>query len=147
MTRTSLLAATTAIAILATPIVSLAQVGGGSAGGGTGGAGSGSSMGSTAGSAAGGTVGAPSPGSTGSSTTGIGGGPSGPGNPGGLSNPGPNPGVANQPTRGTNSAGTALSSGVTTGSASGGARTKEDEAIDAETKAVDRKLRGICRGC
>jgi hypothetical protein len=71
--------------------------------------------------------------------------------------------LASPPAPGTNSAGTANStgsgvntgSGVTTGSARsapGGAegtgpRTREDAAIDEETKSVDRKIKSICRGC
>jgi hypothetical protein len=66
------------------------------------------------------------------------------------------------PPRDTNSAGTAQSSGparnrepgVTTGSApigSGRAATNPsmspDEAINAENNTIDRKLKGICRGC
>ena len=66
------------------------------------------------------------------------------------------------PPRGTNSAGTAQSSlsqpnrdpGVTTGSAGmgGGAAappptTSGDEAINAENSVIDKKLKGICRGC
>lgn len=62
-------------------------------------------------------------------------------------------GLATPPAAGTNSAGTAQSSGgrpnagpgVTTGSAP--PRTKEDEAIDKEDMTVDRKVNGICRGC
>ncbi|MGF6307879.1 hypothetical protein ABIB82_001890 [Bradyrhizobium sp. i1.8.4] len=55
------------------------------------------------------------------------------------------------PPRGTNSAGTAQSSGrlnsgegVTTGSASS---ESFDKAIADENKSVDHRLKGICRGC
>src|SRR5262249_34973583 len=54
------------------------------------------------------------------------------------------PSAANAP--GTNSLGTAQSSGgVTTGSAAGS--TAEDKKIQDENRDVDRKLKGICRGC
>ncbi|MBR0896071.1 hypothetical protein JQ616_14015 [Bradyrhizobium tropiciagri] len=53
---------------------------------------------------------------------------------------------------GTNSAGTAQSSGrlnsgegVTTGSAS--STENLDKAIEDENKSVDRRVKGICRGC
>ena len=47
---------------------------------------------------------------------------------------------------GTNSLGTAQSSGgVTTGSASGS--TAVDKKIQDENRDIDRKLKGICRGC
>jgi hypothetical protein len=98
--------------------------------------------------------------------------PSGPANIGGLNNSGNDPsGVGNSakvavpPGPGTNSAGTANSSGssvnsgssVTTGSAGSrtgiggtaatGPQSSGDAAIDAEDKAIDRKLKSICRGC
>jgi hypothetical protein len=55
--------------------------------------------------------------------------------------------VANPPP-GTNSAGTAQSSGgsTTTGSALG-PRTDDDRAIDREDQVIDRKVKGICKGC
>ena len=68
----------------------------------------------------------------------------------------------NAPPRGTNSAGTAQSSapapnrepGVTTGAAGAGTGHAEpektaspDAAISAENDIIDRKLKGICRGC
>jgi len=71
-------------------------------------------------------------------------------------------GNTSAPPSGTNSAGTAQSSGsapnrepgVTTGSArlgSGRAATEPttspDAAINAENNTIDRKLKGICRGC
>ena len=47
---------------------------------------------------------------------------------------------------GTNSLGTAQSSGgVTTGSAAGG--TAIDQKIEDENRQIDQKLKGICRGC
>src|SRR5262245_12476831 len=47
---------------------------------------------------------------------------------------------------GTNSLGTAQSSGgVTTGSASGS--TAIDQRIQDENRQIDQKLKGICRGC
>lgn len=77
---------------------------------------------------------------------------------GSLSNPNPgsqispnNLNSAGQPTLpnppGTNSAGTAQSSGrgVTTGSASGSSA--EDAKIRAEDPKVDKKIKSICRGC
>jgi hypothetical protein len=61
------------------------------------------------------------------------------GNSSGLASPPP----------GTNSVGTAQSSGMNTGSGvtTGSAATTPDAAINEENKAVDRKLKGICRGC
>jgi hypothetical protein len=95
--------------------------------------------------------------------------PSGPANAGGLNNSGNDPsGAGNSaklasPPPGTNSAGTANSSGspgtsgssMTTGSArpaagdnsAPGPSTSGDAAVDAENKAIDRKLKSICRGC
>jgi hypothetical protein len=96
--------------------------------------------------------------------------PSGPANAGGLNNSGNDPSgagnsakVVSPPPPGTNSAGTANSSGssATTGSSmtTGSARTAPggtaatgpsqsgDVAVDAENKAIDRKLKSICRGC
>jgi hypothetical protein len=101
--------------------------------------------------------------------------PSGPGNVGGLNNSGNDPSgagnsakIASPHAPGTNSAGTANSSGssnssgsaVTTGSRTSGSassapggtavtgpNTKGDAAVDAEEKAVDRKIKSICKGC
>ncbi|MDT4741852.1 hypothetical protein [Bradyrhizobium sp. WYCCWR 12699] len=59
-------------------------------------------------------------------------------------------GVANAPAPppGTNSLGTAQSSGagagVTTGSGTGGSA---DAAVNAENRMLDKKLKSICRGC
>jgi hypothetical protein len=96
--------------------------------------------------------------------------PSGPANAGGLNNSGNDPSgagnsakVVSPPPPGTNSAGTANSSGssattgssMTTGSARAapggtaatGPSQSGDVAVDAENKAIDRKLKSICRGC
>ncbi|XIA63782.1 hypothetical protein ACFIOY_32850 [Bradyrhizobium sp. TZ2] len=73
-----------------------------------------------------------------------------------MSNTGQDPSGAGSSSRlaspppGTNSAGTAQSSGVTTGSATGAATGTEkevDAAINEENKTIDRKLKGICSGC
>lgn len=59
-------------------------------------------------------------------------------------------GVANSPAPppGTNSLGTAQSSGpgsgVTTGAGAGGGT---DAAVNAENKLLDKKMKSICRGC
>jgi hypothetical protein len=144
MTKISVTASIVAIALLIGPIHSFAQ--------------SGSAAGS------------PSAGSAGAGTAGVSGVPSGPANAGGLNNSGNDPSgagnsakVAAPPAPGTNSAGTANSSGspattgssMTTGSArpaAGGTSATDpsvnsDVAIDAEGKAIDRKLKSICRGC
>jgi len=95
--------------------------------------------------------------------------PSGPANADGLNNSGNDPSDAGNsakvasPPPGTNAAGTASSSGstattgssMTTGSArpaagvtfASGPSTSGDAAIDAEDKALNRKLKSICRGC
>lgn len=110
------------LALAAMPAVSFAQATGGSAGS------TGGSMGST-GATAGSTGG--SAGSTGGSRRSSG-------------------GVANSlaPPPGTNSLGTAQSSGpgpgVTTGSDGGGA---VDATVNAENRMLDKKLKSICRGC
>jgi hypothetical protein len=159
MTKISVTASIVAIALLIGPIHSFAQSSG------AGGAASGPSAGS--GSAAG----SPSAGSAGAGTAGVSGVPSGPANAGGLNNSGNDPSgagnlgkVATPPAPGTNSAGTANSSGssATTGSsgttgststrAAGGTdatgpNKSGDVAIGAEDKAVDRKLKSICKGC
>ncbi|MBR1129916.1 hypothetical protein [Bradyrhizobium iriomotense] len=63
---------------------------------------------------------------------------------------GPTGGVANAPAPppGTNSLGTAQSSGpgsgVTTGSGTGGAA---DATVSAENRQLDKKMKSICRGC
>ena len=120
--------------LLLLPLQAMAQSSGGGAGGGsTGGSASGGSSSST---------GAASPGAV----------------SGSLSNPNPgsqirpnNLNSAGQPTLpnppGTNSAGTAQSSGrgVTTGSASGSSA--EDAKIRAEDPKVDKKIKSICKGC
>lgn len=117
------------LALAAMPAVSFAQATGGSAGSTGGSMGStGATMGST-GATAGSTEG--SAGSTGGSRRSSG-------------------GVANSlaPPPGTNSLGTAQSSGpgpgVTTGSDGGGA---VDATVNAENRMLDKKLKSICRGC
>src|SRR6266480_3873605 len=148
MTRTSVTTSIVAIALLVSPVISFAQSGSGG-GSSAGGAASGPSAGT--GSAAG----SPNAGSPGAGTAGVSGVPSGPANVGGLNNSGNDPsGAGNSakiasPPPGTNSAGTANSSGspATTGSARSKDRsTGNDAAIDAENRAVDRKLKSICRG-
>jgi hypothetical protein len=63
--------------------------------------------------------------------------------PGGAANPS---GLVSPPPPGTNTAGTALSSGP--GSGAGTSRqTSGDAEINEENKAVDRKIKSICRGC
>jgi hypothetical protein len=158
MRSISATASIVAIAILAGSASSFAQ--------GTGGGASGPSAG------AGSAVGTPNAGSAGAGTAAVSGVPSGPANSGGLNNSGNDPSgagnsakVALPPSPGTNSAGTANSTGssvntgssMTTGSAGSragvggtaatGPRTSGDAAIDAEDKAIDRKLKSICRGC
>jgi hypothetical protein len=70
--------------------------------------------------------------------------------------PQPNPADRDQrnmanPQRGTNSVGTANSSGVGgSGRSSGPTRTKEgasDPQIDAENRKADQKVKSICKGC
>jgi hypothetical protein len=91
--------------------------------------------------------------------------PSGPANVGGLNNSindpsgaGNAPKVASPPSPGTNSAGTANSSGVTsggtatTGMGSGAASMTDtprtgNADVDAQDRAVDRKIKSICKGC
>jgi hypothetical protein len=128
-----------AIAILISPVPSFAQSAGGSSSSG----GSGSAAGS------------PSAGSAGAGTSGISGVPPGPASPGGANNAGEDPSgagnasrLASPPAPGTNSAGTAQSSGggITTGSAASN-RASGDAAITEENKTIDRKLKSICRGC
>ena len=122
MSRSKMITVVTALAILTSPAISFAQSGG--AGGG------GSAGGTSAGGAASD--------------------PSGAGNASRIAPP---------PSPGTNSAGTAQSSGagvntgagVTTGAAGTGTMARPqgdvDAAINDENKTIDRKLKGICRGC
>jgi len=61
-------------------------------------------------------------------------------------------GVANSPAPppGTNSLGTAQSSGANTApgiSTGTGAGTSADAAVDAENRLLEKKMKGICRGC
>src|SRR2546421_3021395 len=115
MTRTSVTTSIVAIALLVSPVISFAQSGSGG-GSSAGGAASGPSAGT--GSAAG----SPNAGSPGAGTAGVSGVPSGPANVGGLNNSGNDPSGAGNSAKiasppGTNSAGTANSSGspATTG--------------------------------
>ena len=125
-----------AIAILTSPVLSFAQSTSGPSGSGA-------------------ATGSPNAGSAGAGTSGIGGVPSAPASPGAGADPsgaGNSAQRASPPPPGTNSAGTAQSSGgrgVTTGSAGAGTwpQTSEDAAINEENKTIDRKLKGICRGC
>jgi hypothetical protein len=156
-----------ALTLLVVPVTSLAQSAGGGAGGGgsAGGAASGASAGT------GSATGSPAAGAAGAGTAGVSGVPAGPANAGGLNNSGNDPsGVGNSaktaspPPPGTNSLGTANTSGstatkgssMTTGAAGGsrgdgtaatGPQTSGDIAIDKETKTIDRKINSICRGC
>ena len=65
---------------------------------------------------------------------------------------GSNSGVVHAPPPGTNSLGTAQSSGadaapgVTTGAGSG-ANASADATVNAENQLLDRKMKSICRGC
>jgi hypothetical protein len=171
MTRKPLAIALTAFALLASPAISFAQGGGGGGGGSSGGGASagGAASGPSAGSNS--AVGSPNAGSVGAGSMGTSGIAPGPANVGGLNNSGNDPSGAGNASKlntppGTNTAGTAQSTGsgptgsgansgagVTTGSArSGGStvtgpQTKEDAAIDEETKKVDQKVKSICRGC
>jgi hypothetical protein len=95
---------------------------------------------------------------------GVNGVPPGPANAGGLNNSANDPsGAANaanvRTAPGTNSAGTAQSSGsgvntapgVTTGAAGTGTMATNPASVDAaiaeENKTIDRRLNSICRGC
>lgn len=81
----------------------------------------------------------------------AGGAPSNSANAGGLNNSGNGNSVriAPPPPPGTNSAGTANSSGAsgTVGSSMTTGATAGDAAIHDEDKAIDQKLKSICRGC
>ena len=96
-----------------------------------------------------GTVGALAQGAGGSSASA--GAPSNSANAGGLNNSGNGNSVriAPPPPPGTNSAGTANSSGAsgTVGSSMTTGATAGDAAIHDEDKAIDQKLKSICRGC
>jgi len=159
-------------ALLITPIACFAQSGGsgvGSSGGSSGGTSSG-------GSATGGVTAAPNAGSPGAGSAAING-VTGPANPAGGFNTGNDPSGAgnaannNQNRPGTNSVGTANSSGAPRGSTTVGAagnpaggatggridgtvtqgpRLPGDDAIkdeDAQNSKVDKKIKSICRGC
>jgi hypothetical protein len=104
------------------------------------------------------------PSSGGAKPAGVGGASPGSAN-GGLNNPGINPNgtgmsetAPSRPPAGTNTAGTALSSGLpthgdsdhlTTGNSAHKAkrRTDEDRVFDREAAKVDRIVKGICTGC
>jgi hypothetical protein len=157
MTKASLIAAMAAGVILVLPVGSFAQSSGGASGGSAGGAAGSPSVGT------GSAVGSPNAGSAGAGTAGV---PSGPANVGGLNNSIDDPSgagnagkVVSRPPTGTNGLGTANSSGssMTIGLAGGGAvgsgtaatgpQTDSDVAIDKEDKAIDHKLKSICKGC
>jgi hypothetical protein len=175
------------ITLLATPVAAYGQSGGGAGGGGSsaGGASAGTSgMGAASGPSAGSpsAAGTPSAGSPGAGSQAVTGVPSGPANLGGNNNSINDPsGVGNAskvPTApGTNSVGTANSSGApgnnsSTGSGSGSQTTGTalnrpggqsggridgtttrgpdlpgDAAIRAEDQVVDKKIKSICKGC
>jgi hypothetical protein len=68
-------------------------------------------------------------------------------NSGGVSGTGDAVVTTAQPPLGTNSAGTAQSSGLPTNVVSERRRTKVDDIRDRDDAAVDRVVRSICRGC
>jgi len=81
-----------------------------------------------------------------SGSGGSSGGVSGSGSGGAGVTTGTAPGAMKPNPPGTNSLGTAQSSGgVTTGSASGS--TSEDKKIQDENRQINQKLKGICKGC
>ncbi len=136
--------------------------GGGGGGGGSSGGGSASSGGgSTGGASSGSGIGSPNAGSAGAGSLGVNGVGNAPsfnqGTTSGLANrPANSPPDGDQrnlanPQRGTNSVGTANSSGVGGGGRSSGpTRTKEDGSdaqIDAENRKTDQKVKSICKGC
>ncbi|WP_247334635.1 hypothetical protein [Bradyrhizobium sp. 147] len=66
------------------------------------------------------------------------------------SSAGPTGGIANSPAPppGTNSLGTAQSSGPGSGAATGGgAGGAADATVNAENRLLDKKMKSICRGC
>jgi hypothetical protein len=117
------------------------------------------------------------PSNVGASPAGVRGAPPGPAFGGGLNNPGINPNnnpginpygtgmsgtAASSPLAGTNSSGTALSSGLPTNVGTVGSdhpatrqsadkaknsQTNQDAAIDSEAAKFDRVVKGICTGC
>lgn len=150
MTKPSMAAAMAALVILTLQAGAFAQSPGGAA--------SGPSVGGSS------AVGSPNAGSAGAGTAGVSGVPPGPASTGGLNNSVNDPSgvgnsakVATPPPPGTNSAGTANSSGSsrTTGSGRGAVggtaatdpQDSADVAIEKEDRAIDRKLKSICRGC
>jgi len=169
------------VAMLFSPFSALAQSGGGGGGGGSAG---GSAGGASAGGAASGpsagtgsAAGSPNAGSAGAGTAAINGVPSGPANAGGLNNSGNDPSGAGNSAKaptapGTNTLGTANSSGSTggtTGSSTIGMANNRaagvgtggridgtvtpgpsmpgDAEIRAEDPKVDAKIKSICKGC
>jgi hypothetical protein len=146
MTKLSMPATLVAAAILILPISAFAQSAGGAGAGGAS-AGTGSAAGS------------PNAGSAGAGTSATSGVPSGPANVGGLNNSINDPSgvgnasrVASPPPPGINSAGTANSSGMTTGTGSGATSMTDaprtgNADVDAQDRAVDRKIKSICKGC
>jgi hypothetical protein len=139
MTTMSRTPTMTVLVLLGSAGLALAQGGGGAGGA----AGTG---------AAGAASGGAGPGAAGAATRSSTANPSAPGNFGGTGNPST---MNLPPPPGTNSAGTAQSSGVTIGSARtapDGARvpgpdTSDNAVIEEESKAVDKKVKSICRGC
>jgi hypothetical protein len=172
MARISRVGGLAAIVILAGATLAFAQ-GGGAGGAGGGASAGGAASGPSAGSA--GAAGTPNAGAAGAGSQSVSGVPSGPANAGALNNSANDPsGVGNASklatpqSPGTNSVGTAQSSGgapnaqpgVTTGSGGGstpGANTTPQQsrqerddtetAIHREDEAIDRKVKSICHGC
>jgi hypothetical protein len=149
MARISLAATVVAMVIVAGSTTSFAQGGGvGTPGAAAGSSAAGGTPGAAAGSAAAGSKSAVE--SPGAGTAGVANAPSRRGNVGGLNTAGNNSsGAVSQSPPGTNSLGTAnsSSSGATTGTAVSGPQISGDVAMDKEDKAVDRKIKSICKGC
>jgi hypothetical protein len=169
--------------------LAFAQGGGGGGGGGGGAGSAGAGTGAASSGAASSAVGSPNAGSAGAGSLGTNGVPSGPANPAGLNNSGNDPsgsgnapsfsrgtstGLAKPPSeapsngqvrnpanaaRGTNSAGTANSSGAGGALRQNGTRmpgsnsptttsTRDsDSKIDAENRKLDQTVKSICKGC
>jgi len=160
MRKAIYITALTGLIAAASVQASYAQGGGG--GGGCGGSAS-SGGGSTGGASSGGSVGSPSTGSAGAASVGLSGVGNAPSfNQGATTCLADHPANSPQPVDGdqrnlanphpgTNSVGTANSSGVGGGGRSSGpTRTKEgasDAQIDAENRKADQKVRSICKGC
>ncbi len=120
----------------------------------------------TFGQTAGGGTGAPAAGSAGAGSAATSGVAPGPASPGGTNNVINDPSgqgnaakLSTPPPPGTNSLGTANSSGSSTSATTGsttppsghvniaGPNTNSDAAISAEDKLLDKKIRSICKGC